>query len=279
VRRAEPPSRAASPRQAQLRGRHPTITDTHEPGARDLSAAQEIARRTIWTASAARVQLVTGKEYAALRRWRRDVSSAAQPHRHESWVDLAESKVPGAGPSRRSRALRPGGEARLERAPADASTWWRLRVDDSRHPHFPIRKYPDPETIGCSWQCRFTGRRPELARARAAALALKGKTTSTARAAPRRSPPAVLPPCHSYGIARGPSSSEDIVAKALTPTSSATRSEYAQHHVLKRSSSSTRPSATSPWRLQHDHQPSALQGRAGSPDRARPRGVNRVLQP
>jgi len=71
-----------------------TITDTHEAQARaDLSAAQEIAAQNDLDSKRRSLQLVTGKEYAALAPLRRDVKlPPPNPTDMQSWVDLAEKQ-------------------------------------------------------------------------------------------------------------------------------------------------------------------------------------------
>jgi outer membrane protein len=71
-----------------------TITDTHEAQARfDLSAAQEIAAQNDVESKKRALQLVTGKEYAALKPLRADIKLAPpEPNNMESWVELAEKQ-------------------------------------------------------------------------------------------------------------------------------------------------------------------------------------------
>jgi outer membrane protein len=71
-----------------------TITDTHEAQARsDLSAAQEIASLNDLESKGRSLQLLTGKEYAALAPLRRDVKlPPPNPNDMKTWVDLAEKQ-------------------------------------------------------------------------------------------------------------------------------------------------------------------------------------------
>jgi outer membrane protein len=71
-----------------------TITDTHEAQARsDLAAAQEIAAQNDLDSKGRALQLLTGKEYAALRPIRPDVKlSPPDPNDMQTWVDLAEKQ-------------------------------------------------------------------------------------------------------------------------------------------------------------------------------------------
>ena len=71
-----------------------TITDTHEAQARfDLSAAQEIAAQNDLDSKRRALQLVTGKEYAALKPLPADVRlSPPNPGDMQSWVELAEKQ-------------------------------------------------------------------------------------------------------------------------------------------------------------------------------------------
>jgi outer membrane protein len=68
-----------------------TITDTHEAQARyDLSVSQEIFAQNEVEARARALQLITGKEYAALKPLRPDVKvSPPEPNDMQAWVDLA----------------------------------------------------------------------------------------------------------------------------------------------------------------------------------------------
>jgi outer membrane protein len=68
-----------------------TITDTHEAQARsDLSAAQEIAAQNDLESKRRALQLLTGKEYAALKPLRVDVKlPQPNPNDEQTWVDLA----------------------------------------------------------------------------------------------------------------------------------------------------------------------------------------------
>jgi outer membrane protein len=71
-----------------------TITDTHEAQARfDLAAAQEIAAQNDLDAKRRALQLLTGKEYGALKPLRADVRlSPPEPTRMDDWVGLAEKQ-------------------------------------------------------------------------------------------------------------------------------------------------------------------------------------------
>ncbi len=71
-----------------------TITDTHEAQARfDLSAAQEIAALNDLENRRSALQLLTGKEYAALKPVRADVKlTGPNPAQMQAWVDLAEKQ-------------------------------------------------------------------------------------------------------------------------------------------------------------------------------------------
>jgi outer membrane protein len=71
-----------------------TITDTHEAQARaDLSAAQEIASQNDLDSKRRALQLLTGKEYAALAPLRGDVKlPPPNPTDMQSWVDLAQKQ-------------------------------------------------------------------------------------------------------------------------------------------------------------------------------------------
>jgi outer membrane protein len=71
-----------------------TITDTHEAQARyDLIVSQEIAAQNDLANKRQSLQLVTGKEYAALAPLRTDVRlPAPNPNRMDAWVDLAEKQ-------------------------------------------------------------------------------------------------------------------------------------------------------------------------------------------
>jgi len=69
-----------------------TITDTHEAQARfDLIVAQEIAAQNDLDTKKRALQQITGKEYAALKPLRTDVSlSGPNPRDMQAWADLAE---------------------------------------------------------------------------------------------------------------------------------------------------------------------------------------------
>src|SRR6185436_20341982 len=71
-----------------------TITDTHEAQARfDLSAAQEISAQNDLESKRQALQLLTGKEYTALKPLRTEVKLAPpNPNSMQSWVDLAEKQ-------------------------------------------------------------------------------------------------------------------------------------------------------------------------------------------
>jgi outer membrane protein len=71
-----------------------TITDTHEAQARyDLSASQEISAENEVEARARQLQLITGKEYAALKPLRSDIKvSPPEPSDMQSWVSIAEKQ-------------------------------------------------------------------------------------------------------------------------------------------------------------------------------------------
>lgn len=71
-----------------------TITDTHEAQARsDLSRAQEIAAQNDLDSKRRALQLLTGKEYAALKPLRPDVKLAPpNPNDMQAWVDLARKQ-------------------------------------------------------------------------------------------------------------------------------------------------------------------------------------------
>ena len=71
-----------------------TITDTHEAQARyDLSASQEISAENEVEARARQLQLITGKEYTALKPLRSDVKvSPPDPSDMQSWVSIAEKQ-------------------------------------------------------------------------------------------------------------------------------------------------------------------------------------------
>jgi outer membrane protein len=71
-----------------------TITDTHEAQARfDLSGAQEIAAANDLENRRRALQLLTGKEYPALKPVRTDVRlTAPNPPEMQTWVDLAEKQ-------------------------------------------------------------------------------------------------------------------------------------------------------------------------------------------
>jgi outer membrane protein len=71
-----------------------TITDTHEAQARfDLSGAQEIAAGNDLENRRRALQLLTGKEYAALKPVRTDVKLAPpNPAQEQTWVELAEKQ-------------------------------------------------------------------------------------------------------------------------------------------------------------------------------------------
>ncbi len=71
-----------------------TITDTHEAQARfDLSAAQEIAALNDLENKRRALQLLTGKEYAALKPVRGDVKlTPPNPPQMQTWVELAEKQ-------------------------------------------------------------------------------------------------------------------------------------------------------------------------------------------
>lgn len=71
-----------------------TITDTHEAQARfDLIVAQEITAQNDLANRRQSLQLITGKEYAALSPLRADVRlPPPNPSRMDAWVDLAEKQ-------------------------------------------------------------------------------------------------------------------------------------------------------------------------------------------
>jgi len=71
-----------------------TITDTHEAQARfDLSAAQQIAAQSDLDTKRSVLRQITGKEYAALKPLRAQVTlPAPNPAAMQSWVDLAEKQ-------------------------------------------------------------------------------------------------------------------------------------------------------------------------------------------
>ena len=71
-----------------------TITDTHEAQARyDLSVSQEIAAQNDLENKRRALQLITGKEYPALRGLRPDIKLAPpNPNDMQAWVDLAEKQ-------------------------------------------------------------------------------------------------------------------------------------------------------------------------------------------
>jgi outer membrane protein len=71
-----------------------TITDTHEAQARfDLIVSQEIAARNDLDNRRQSLQLITGKEYAALSPLRADVRlPPPNPNRMDAWVDMAEKQ-------------------------------------------------------------------------------------------------------------------------------------------------------------------------------------------
>ena len=68
-----------------------TITDTHEAQARsDLSTAQEIAAQNDLENKRRALQLLTGREYAALKPLRADIRlSEPNPNDEQTWVELA----------------------------------------------------------------------------------------------------------------------------------------------------------------------------------------------
>ena len=72
-----------------------TITDTHEAQARyDLIVAQEIAAQNDVDSRGRALQLITGKEYGALRPLRPDVQLAPpNPDNMAAWVELAEQQA------------------------------------------------------------------------------------------------------------------------------------------------------------------------------------------
>ncbi len=71
-----------------------TITDTHEAQARyDLIIAQEIAAKNDLENKRRALQQITGKEYAALKDLRDDISlSPPNPNKMQAWVELAEKQ-------------------------------------------------------------------------------------------------------------------------------------------------------------------------------------------